>query len=456
MTKVSETSKQQAAAADNRMLPFTRAFAWTLRLGFVIGPSGAIAYVYYFGNSAPRFIDYGFHEITIGVAVVLSAFVSYVTWRCYRHSGEPFLRWVAQGLTGFTLVYLPHGALTRTADCNLWRFLIYGPASRIVMVTCLFIGLLRYGAPADSPEQRRSLAPLWRGVAVFAAIDAVIALAFSSPTTFGAPLRIFAENGSMVLVLACIGIMFWRRISSPLMQLYLLAMAFFAQSSFSFLLAKPWDHQWWLAHLIFAAGFFVLSYGVLQAFHTTRAFAMVYSQEEMMRQLQHANAELERLAATDALTGAANRRYFMKRFHEESARAERDGASFSLLMMDIDYFKAVNDKHGHQVGDETLVAFVERTREILRTPDLLGRMGGEEFSALLLGSSTSQAASVAERIRAVMEQAPITMAGGTLHVTVSIGVSEYGPDGTSIESVIKAADDRLYRAKKEGRNRVIS
>jgi hypothetical protein len=193
-------------------------------------------------------------------------------------------------------------------------------------------------------------------------------------------LRIVAENGSIVRALLCVGIMLGRGISSPLMQLYVLAMAFFAQFSLSFLLAKPWDHQRWLAHAIFAGGFLVLSYGVLKAFHRTRAFVLVYSQEEMKRRLEHANVALERLAATDALTGAANRRYFLKRFEEELARAERGGEPLSLLMMDIDLFKAVNDKCGHQAGDATLVAFVERTREILRASDLLGRLGGERSS----------------------------------------------------------------------------
>jgi diguanylate cyclase (GGDEF)-like protein len=233
-------------------------------------------------------------------------------------------------------------------------------------------------------------------------------------------------------------------------------MAFFAQSSLSFLLAKPWDHQWWLAHAIFAGGFFILSYGILQAFHTTRAFATVYSQEEMMRRLEDANADLERLAATDALTGAASRRYFLNRLREELAKAERTLEPLSLLMMDIDHFKTVNDRYGHQAGDATLVTFVERMRDVLRVPDVLGRLGGEEFCALLVGSSLTQATTVAERIRAAVEAGSIELDNGELQITVSIGVAEFGSDGTSIEAVIGAADDRLYRAKAQGRNCVVS
>jgi diguanylate cyclase (GGDEF)-like protein len=125
-------------------------------------------------------------------------------------------------------------------------------------------------------------------------------------------------------------------------------------------------------------------------------------------------------------------------------------------MMDIDHFKAVNDRYGHQVGDATLVTFVERTRDVLRVPDVLGRLGGEEFCALLVGSSLTQATTIAERIRAAVEAGSIDLDNGELHVTVSIGVAEFGPDGTSIEAVIGAADDRLYRAKALGRNCVVS
>ncbi len=129
---------------------------------------------------------------------------------------------------------------------------------------------------------------------------------------------------------------------------------------------------WWLAHAIFAGGFFLLSYGVVQAFHTTRSFATIYSQEEWMARLAAAmgrtesalqalkrtNQKLEHLAATDPLTGAANRRTFMRRIEAEIASAKREGESFSLLALDLDNFKAVNDRYGYQVGDEVLQGFV--------------------------------------------------------------------------------------------------
>jgi len=127
--------------------------------------------------------------------------------------------------------------------------------------------------------------------------------------------------------------------------------------------------------------------GITNGGWRTRAFATVYSQQVMMRRLEDASADLERLAATDALTGAASRRHFLNRLHEELAKAERTLEPLSLLMMDIDHFKIVNDRYGHQAGDATLVTFVGGIRDVLRVPDVLGRLGGEEFCPLLVGLS---------------------------------------------------------------------
>jgi diguanylate cyclase (GGDEF)-like protein len=438
------------------MLIYTRLFEWVMRIGFALTPALAITYLYLFISPTLRFIDFAFHEIAIGIAIGLSAFVSYVTWRCYRHSGEPFLFWVTQGLAGFTAIYLPHGLLTRTVECNSWLFILYGPASRVVMMVCLLIGLLQYGRPVHDEVQRSDKRPFWLGLGLFVLIDLGVAVLAQSPIAGASWLRTGMESSAIIGAVIGLGVLLVRRIDSPLMWMYALALSAFAQSSFAFMLSLAWNHLWWLAHLIFAAGFFMLSYGILQAFHTTRAFSTVYSQEEMMRRLEHANDELERLAAKDPLTGAANRRHFIACVEAELGRAQRNAMPIALLMMDIDHFKAVNDMYGHQAGDTVLVSVVERTQQILRPPDQIGRYGGEEFVVLLPGSTAAQAACVGERIRMVIEQTPVPLqAQDELHITLSIGVAEFGADGTTLDQVIEAADTRLYQAKTSGRNRVV-
>lgn len=277
--------------SEDNLVFLTRIYRAGLRAGFALFPLMAIAYLQMFGPSQ-LFLSYGLHEAAISASIAISAFVSVITWYCYRISGEPLLRWVAQGLTGFTLVYLPHGVMTRMAECNIWLFLLYGPVSRIIMACCLFIGLLHLNDEPDSSEVRLSTKKIWIGIAVFLVIDLVVAYVSYSPLAGKLWLRLSMEIVSILLALIGIGIVHWRHITSPLIQIYAFSLALFAQSSISFCLSKPWGHQWWLAHVIFAGGFFTLSYGIIQAFLTTRSFANVYSQEEMMNRLTKRTQEL--------------------------------------------------------------------------------------------------------------------------------------------------------------------
>jgi diguanylate cyclase (GGDEF)-like protein len=279
------------------------------------------------------------------------------------------------------------------------------------------------------------------------------------------------EGGALIFSTLNVTALMLRRIRSPLMVIYGISVTAFALSSLAFILGKPWNHIWWLAHAIFAGGFFMLSYGVVQAFRTTRSFSTIYSQEELMarlaeamartesalQELQRTNHKLEHLAATDPLTGAANRRQFIERVETEIARAKRGGAPFSLLAFDLDNFKKINDSYGHQAGDEVLRRFVQKCLDAIRPYDGVARVGGEEFMVLLPQAALESARSVAERVRgAVASDEFYTGAGRAVAVTVSVGVSEFGRDGDTIDTILRVADERLYKAKHNGRNRVVA
>lgn len=169
---------------------------------------------------------------------------------------------------------------------------------------------------------------------------------------------------------------------------------------------------------------------------------------------ERSEADLRHLAMFDALTRLINRRAFMEFAEQELARAQRSGASIALLMLDIDNFKRVNDSYGHQAGDRVLADFADRTRRHLRAGDIFGRYGGEEFCALLTFSTASDAAMIAERIRAATAYKPLGQIPAT--VTVSIGVVGCkNADGVSLDAVIARSDKALYEAKRAGRNRVV-
>lgn len=162
-------------------------------------------------------------------------------------------------------------------------------------------------------------------------------------------------------------------------------------------------------------------------------------------------------AMTDSLTGVRNRRCFDLELKRELKIARRYGGSLSLIVIDVDYFKAVNDRHGHAVGDEVLKAMARRLEGLLpRDTDWLARVGGEEFAAVLPQTRLRGAMKVAESIRAGVEAQPMATSAGDIAITVSLGVSgtqNVGDRAPSAENLLARADERLYQSKRDGRNR---
>lgn len=172
-------------------------------------------------------------------------------------------------------------------------------------------------------------------------------------------------------------------------------------------------------------------------------------------ELAHVNQRLERLANTDALTGLANRRRFMERLDDEVERANRYRRPLSLLCLDLDHFKQVNDTCGHPTGDEVLRRVGGILHELGRDTDLPARLGGEEFAVLLPETDVEGAVSLAERIRRRVAAEEVEVdEGEALRVTVSVGVASMGGGIRDPESLLQAGDRALYRAKAMGRNRV--
>ena len=165
-------------------------------------------------------------------------------------------------------------------------------------------------------------------------------------------------------------------------------------------------------------------------------------------------ARLEYQASTDPLTSLNNRRHFLLKADQEFLRFKRYGNSFAMLMLDLDRFKNINDTYGHQTGDALLREFSHQMRVAFRHSDILGRIGGEEFSVLLLESSLHRAIEVAERLRQQVEKSPLQLNDTTVQYTVSIGVTTAGVSDASLDSILRRADTALYQAKHNGRNQV--
>ena len=184
---------------------------------------------------------------------------------------------------------------------------------------------------------------------------------------------------------------------------------------------------------------------------------------EHQAEIARVNAELVKLndelrvqARFDSMTGCRNRRYFFEEVDSELCRAARFGLPCTLVMLDIDHFKQVNDRHGHPTGDALLRQFAQTVAQRLRSSDSFGRLGGEEFALLLPQTAQSGALEFAERIRLAVEAESLKLAGDDLRITVSMGVASWRGAGERSENLMARADQALYQAKNGGRNRVVA
>ncbi|WP_079203265.1 GGDEF domain-containing protein [Pseudomonas sp. CC6-YY-74] len=215
-------------------------------------------------------------------------------------------------------------------------------------------------------------------------------------------------------------------------------------------LALDWHEQ----HAILTTLALYLSYLVLALNRSHREYHNTLTLELELREQQQS---LEQLSRTDSLTQLGNRYLFNSLFPAMLANAQRQGEPMSLVLLDIDFFKRVNDEHGHTCGDACLSAFAERMRQVFRRgSDALLRLGGEEFGVLMPNTTLEQASVLAESFRLELTQQGFNVQGITLPLTSSLGVGCFDPQrDDNAEAFFKRVDDALYMAKGTGRNRLV-
>ena len=172
------------------------------------------------------------------------------------------------------------------------------------------------------------------------------------------------------------------------------------------------------------------------------------------RELRDALRFVKKLAATDSLTGISNRRHFLETATIEFERSCQYGHPLSILALDIDHFKSINDRYGHQAGDQVLEAITHCCQNLLRESDVFGRLGGEEFSILLPDTSESAAEVTAQRILKAVAALEVNYQDQVIRFTTSIGISELSKSSDSLESLMNQSDEALYEAKHNGRNKI--
>lgn len=197
---------------------------------------------------------------------------------------------------------------------------------------------------------------------------------------------------------------------------------------------------------------------ITKPFHNRELLARIKTHLELKftrDELKKALVELEKLATTDELTGISNRRNFITLAEREFNLAKRQKRYFALLILDIDYFKKINDSHGHIAGDFVIKSVAQQCVLSIRQEDLCARWGGEEFIIFLSESMLEDGIAVARRLRQDIEELSVAFDSEKINVTVSIGVAVYNPEDKNVNQTIIRGDMALYQAKNNGRNRVV-
>ncbi|GCL53670.1 two-component response regulator [Microcystis aeruginosa NIES-3806] len=196
---------------------------------------------------------------------------------------------------------------------------------------------------------------------------------------------------------------------------------------------------------------------ITKPFHSWELLARVKIHLELKKtqeELKNINSQLEKLVRTDSLTGVNNRREILALGEKEWQRCHRYHRYFSVLVIDIDHFKHINDTFGHVLGDKTLITIAGAIKNCLRQVDSFGRFGGEEFVAILPETNLEDAGTLARRICQVINKLNIEIDRQKVRVTASIGVATFSPQDNNLETVIERADRAMFAAKNQGRNRV--
>ena len=199
--------------------------------------------------------------------------------------------------------------------------------------------------------------------------------------------------------------------------------------------------------------------GIIYTLAAYRATSVMSSSlrrsQELSYELAIANARAQELARTDELTGMNNRRAFLELAEHSLQQASRYDRPASMILLDVDRFKGINDAHGHLAGDDVLRALADVVRGTIRASDIAGRVGGEEFAILLPETGEEDAAVMAERLRAGFAARPVATARGVVRFTASFGVAERDPRQSTVDALVARADGALYQAKGAGRDRVV-
>ncbi|AOR68314.1 hypothetical protein BBJ41_12685 [Burkholderia stabilis] len=362
---------------------------------------------------------------------------------------------VALQLLTFPGVFAPQGLLGARPQSAAWMWVFWHAGFPCLVMAALLARERLTQAPVGEKQTRRWAVALVGGPAVAAALLCALALNVSLPPAFHPPgdAAVLPVNGVALVVwilnaLALVAVLVTGRLRTTLdLWLAIAVLACLTDTTLNLLTTNRFTVGWYVARV-----FSMFTPGVLVC-------VLAWEVTMLYQQLFEAHATLVRSSARDGLTGAFNRSHFNDHFHTLFLQARRQGEPLSLLMVDVDRFKAYNDAFGHVKGDACLIAVANALAGAVRRPaDIVARYGGEEFAIVLPNTGARGARVVAEEAREAVLRLDLAMpASPAGRVSVSVGCATVSADDLSTpDALIEAADAALYRAKDAGRNRVVA
>ncbi|PCE30968.1 GGDEF domain-containing protein [Burkholderia ubonensis] len=361
---------------------------------------------------------------------------------------------VALQLLTFPGVFAPHGLLGALPQSAAWMWIFWHAGFPSFVLLALFARERMVRKAISAPRMRGWTIALIGGPAATAALLCVLALKVPLPPAFRPPgdAAVLPVNAVALVVwtlnaLALAAVLFTGRLRTTLdLWLAIAVLACLTDTTLNLLSANRFTVGWYVARV-----FSMFTPGVLVC-------VLAWEVTMLYQRLFEAHATLIRSSARDGLTGVYNRSHFNDHFHLLFLQARRQGEPLSLLMVDVDHFKAYNDAFGHVKGDACLIAVANALTGVVRRPaDLVARYGGEEFAIVLPNTSARGARLVAEEAREAVLRLNLPTHGPAGRVSVSVGCATASPDELTMpDALIEAADAALYRAKDAGRNRIMA
>jgi diguanylate cyclase (GGDEF)-like protein len=428
---------------------------------------------YYLSTYRTEISNHGdFHFYYVIISSIIAFLLGFAAYLEYKKSKVEKIFYISIGLIGVGVFYTFHALVTPNMTIvklfefpdivnNISVFVLFGDLSRLWLAIMMFV-------PDNFFERNNQIKKYFNGytlIIIAIILTGSVYYGLLTPEVFPVFTNADFSNTNFAILTKIVTLLFigmnvlryyysYKAKSNIVILFFIVGLGLIMETVIVFMISKPWSSSWWLAHNLFLASYIVIGFGVMYSYFSKEKYGFfdVFGQiEKYTKLLEEKNLELNTIANCDSLTGLSNRRHFMMTAQEYIKEAEAVNGTFTLMFIDLDHFKTINDKYGHETGDQLLKIISKKISSLIKSTDIASRVGGDEFVLLIKNVTQTQFEDIATRILDRVTE-PIVIGGNICHVGASIGISTFPNDGSTIDDLLSKSDEAMYSVKKEGRN----